>query len=105
LEGSPKFGSRRLEELPRKPRNISSGNDSLKVLKVLKVHLFPRRGEPALSEVERGTSQAAKQPPTRGQAFPWRRILSDLGTSIGRPLVRRDHQERMNRISFHGTLW
>jgi len=70
-----KFGSRR-------PRNYHANHaiflrvmphlKLLKLLKVLKVHIFPRCGEPALSEVERGISQAAKttDPHPRAGNFP-----------------------------------
>jgi hypothetical protein len=31
-------------------------------------------------------------------------ILTDLGTSLGGPLARRDNQERIDRTSFHGNV-
>jgi hypothetical protein len=93
-EGSAKFGLRRLGEYHA---NHAIFPRVMLHLKVLKVHIFPRRGEPApLSEVEWGISQAAKTTAThQGPGnFTWRRILPDRGSSLGGTLARRDHQEQ-----------
>jgi hypothetical protein len=80
LEGSAKFGLRRLRNYHANHAIFLRVMIHLKVLKVLKVHLFPRRP---------GVSKAAKQPtPTRGHGnFSTEGILSDLGTSLGEPLL------------------
>ena len=47
MEGSAKFGSRCLSNYHANHAKFLRVMIHLKVLKVLKVHLFPRRGEPA----------------------------------------------------------
>jgi hypothetical protein len=90
LEGSAKFGSRRL-------RNYHANHAIFRRVMIhLMAHMAHNGTYSPAGLAYRGL-QNNHHPPEDTAIFPRRGILSDLGAFLGGPLARRDHQEQMNR--------